>query len=89
MAYVIGDHIAWQRVGDQVVLVDLESAVAIGLNPAASLILPMLEDHDEGSIVSAVVREFDIESERARRDLREFISKLTSQDVVRIVSDST
>lgn len=84
MAYTIGNHIAWQRVGDEVVLIDLDSALAAGLNPVASFILPMLEDHDETSIVAAIVREFDVKPSQAREDLRLFVTQMMEQQVIHV-----
>ncbi len=82
VAYTIDVHIAWQRGGDVVVLVNLDSAVAVGLNPVASVIFPMLEDHDEKSIVAAIVREFEVNPSDAREDLRGFVAQMMEQQML-------
>jgi hypothetical protein len=82
VTYAIAKHIAWQRIGDQVVLVDLESAIAVGLNPVASFVFPLLDNRDEASLVAAISDEFDVDPGVARTDLRAFVSQLVDQQML-------
>jgi hypothetical protein len=75
MTCIINDQIAWQMVGEEVVLVNLDSAMAVGLNPVASLAFTLLEGHDEDHIVAEIVGNFRVEPDQARADLRAFVAQ--------------
>jgi len=69
----VDPRIAWQRIEGQVVLLDLSDGTAIGLNPAASHIWAMLEDHEEEAVVASVIETFEVSTETARADIRRFV----------------
>ncbi len=71
----VDPRIAWQQVEGQVVLLDLSDGTAIGLNPAASHIWSMLEDHDEDAVIASVIETFEVSSKTARADVRRFVDE--------------
>jgi hypothetical protein len=66
--------IAWQVLDDEAVLLNLSDGTAVGLNPTASHIWPMLGDHDENSIVASLIDEFEVSPETALADVRNFVA---------------
>jgi hypothetical protein len=69
--------VAWQRIGEEAVLMSLApEGRVIGLNPAGSLLWSMLEERDEDGLVAAVVERFAIDDARAREDVRGFLAFL-------------
>lgn len=76
MPWNISKHVAWQRIGETAVLVDLQSATSLGLNPSGSLIWMLLPDHTLPEIVAALEQAFHIDQETATTDARAFISML-------------
>jgi len=80
--YCVHPDIAWQVLDDEVVLLNLSDGTAIGLNPTASHIWPMLEDYDENSIVASLINEFEVSPETARADVREFLALCFEQSLL-------
>lgn len=76
MSWSVSKHLAWQRIGETAVLVDLQSAKSFGLNAAGSLIWSLLPDHSLAQIVAALETEFHIDEEMATADASAFIAML-------------
>lgn len=76
-------RVAWQAVGDEVIVVDLAGTKTLGLNPVGSLVWTLLADHEEPAIAEAVARRFDVPLETARRDVATFLRMLRDRDLVR------
>jgi len=66
-------RVAWQGIDGRVVLLELRGGKAIGLNPTASHIWPMLEDFDEDAIARSLVDAFEVDFETARSDVHRFV----------------
>lgn len=75
-------HVAWQRVVDEVVVVDLASRCALGLNPVGSLVWELVAGLDEPAIARAVAERFAVPLERASEDVRTFLADLTARGLV-------
>ena len=76
-------RIAWQIVAGEAILLDLDSGRAIGLNETGTYLWPRLQDQEEGDLLEALVREFEVDHEVAHRDLGRFVSLLKEQGFVR------
>ncbi|MBI2212126.1 MAG: PqqD family protein [Acidobacteria bacterium] len=76
MPWTITKHVAWQRIGETAVVVDLQSGTSLGLNPSGSLIWTLLPDHTLPEIVAELEREFQVDEETATTDARAFIAML-------------
>ena len=82
MKWRLADHLAWQMIGDEAVVIDLRSGTAIGLNKSATLIWTLLANTDDAEICTEVSKKFAVEAERAASDLREFTSLLSSRGLL-------
>ena len=74
--------LAWQVIDGEAVVIDLARGRMLGLNPAASLIWSLLPDHEEPAIAEALTRSFDLDTETARADVRDFVQSLREQGLV-------
>jgi coenzyme PQQ synthesis protein D (PqqD) len=68
--------LAWQTVGEEGIVVDLQGREVLGLNPVGALVWSLLPGHDEDAMVGEVVRRFDTDADTARRDVRAFVAEL-------------
>jgi len=75
-------RVAWQAIGDEVILVDFAAATTLGLNPVGSLVWTLLPDHDEPAIATDVARRFDVPLDTARQDVAAFLQMLRDRDLV-------
>lgn len=76
MALRVDPRLAWQLVGDEVVILDVASGKARGLNPVASFIWARLEKENPEGICAALQREFEVDEATARRDVDAFVEEL-------------
>lgn len=74
--------VAWQRIGDEAVLMSLAESRVIGLNPVGALVWSLVEERDEDGLVAAVVERFATEDAGARDDVRGFLSLLLERRLV-------
>ena len=75
-------RIAWQVVAGEVILLDLDNGRAIGLNETGTFLWPLLGTQDEGDLLDALVREFEVDRDAARRDLDRFVTLLRENGFV-------
>jgi len=75
-------HVAWQQVGGEAVLVDLETGNAVGLNPTGSFVWTRLDDQPDSEIAVALAEHFDIEKDEAAGDVREFVSRMRDRGFI-------
>jgi poly(3-hydroxybutyrate) depolymerase len=75
--------VAWQRIGDEAVLMSLApEGRVLGLNPTGALVWSLVEDRDEDGLVAAVVERFATETAAAREDVRAFLALLSERGLV-------
>ncbi|HUL77991.1 MAG TPA: PqqD family protein [Vicinamibacteria bacterium] len=74
--------VAWQRIGDEAVLMSLAEGRVIGLNPVGALVWSLVEERDEDGLVAAVVERFVTGDAGAREDVRGFLSVLLERRLV-------
>jgi len=74
--------IAWQQIGDEVVVMSLAESRVLGLNPTGALVWSLLEERDEDGLVAAVVERFATDEEHARADVRGFVTLLRERGLV-------
>lgn len=75
-------EIAWQRIGDEAVVMSLAEGRVLGLNPTGALLWSLLEERDEDGLVAAVVERFATDALHARDDVRDFLSMLRERGLV-------
>jgi len=70
-------NIAWRRVDDEIVILELESSVYYSLNPVAARIWELLaEKNDVEQIVKKIAEEWNVEDNTVRRDLSAFLKSV-------------
>jgi hypothetical protein len=74
--------VAWQTIGDEAVVMSLAESRVLGLNPTGALVWSLVEERDENGLVAAVVERFATDGERAREDVRGFLSLLRERGLV-------
>lgn len=81
------DGLAWREVGDEVVILDLESSQYLSLNASGAQLWKLIEQPTTvADLIRALVSEYEIEDEEAERDVFEFLescraSKLLQPDL--------
>jgi hypothetical protein len=71
--------VAWQLIGDEAVVMNVGAGRVLGLNPTGAFVWSLLEERDEEGLAQAVAERFATDVERARTDVREFLSLLREQ----------
>jgi hypothetical protein len=74
--------VAWQRIGDEAVVMSLAEGRVLGLNPTGTLVWSLLEERDEEGLAAAVADRFATDVDRAREDVRGFLSLLRERGLV-------
>lgn len=82
-AYCIPDHVVLRQLGDELVLLDLESGTYFGLDPIGARILHLLQ---QGETAAAIGRDlagtYDVDAATARQDTLDLIAQLLAQGLV-------
>ena len=73
---------AWQRIGEEAVVMNLAGSRVLGLNPTGALVWSLLEERDEDGLAEAVAEQFAIDTEAAREDIRAFLDLLRERGLV-------
>jgi hypothetical protein len=74
--------VAWQRIGDEAVVLSLGEGRVLGLNSTGALVWSLVEERDEDGLVAAVVERFLESDAQARADIREFLGMLRERGLV-------
>ena len=82
MAFKIAAHLAWQQLEDEAVIVDIPARVAVGLNRTGLFVWERLAEHSEKEIARMVADRFEVDPERARRDVASFLEEVTSRGFI-------
>ena len=78
----IAPHVAWHRLEDEAVIIDIPERTAIGLNPSGTYVWGLIEDHDLEGIAARVADHFRITPERALSDVTALLEELRSRGLV-------
>ena len=79
----ISPRCTWQVVEGEAVLLDLHGKRLLGLNPAGSYVLPLLDgDRTVAGVAASMAERFGIEVERAEADLRLFLTELARRGFI-------
>lgn len=73
-------RVAWQLVGGEAVVLDVESGRAVGLNEVGTFIWCNLDKLDSEQMVSSIVARFDIDESTARADLSAFFERFVKEE---------
>ena len=75
-------RIAWQKIGEEPVIMDLAGGRVLGLNPTGALVWSLLEERDEQGLAEAVAQRFEVDGQTAREDVRSFLALLRERGLV-------
>lgn len=82
-AYRFGPDIAWRRIGDESVVLDLKSSAYYSLNETAALLWETLgEGLTPLQAVERLCSEFDEEPDAVRRDVEAVVAELLSERLI-------
>lgn len=82
MSIGFSDHVAWQVVGSEAVVIDLRSGSGIGLNGTAAFVWSRLASQPPASIAADLAASFAVTSEAALRDVLSFVEELRRRGLV-------
>ena len=75
-------NVAWRKIEDQVVILDLQTSHYYSLNNVGSRIWELLQEGQaEDSVIAAIEAEYEIDGKIARRDFTAFLAQLKRQKI--------
>jgi len=74
--------LAWQQIGDELVVMNLPDSRVLGLNPTGALVWSLIEERDEDGLVAALVERFATDEPQARADVQGFVALLRERGLV-------
>jgi hypothetical protein len=76
--------VAWQRAGEEAVIVDLDSGDALGLNRTGSFIWSRLETRTLAEIAEELSRTFEVAPGTAKEDVSSFVEEMRARGLVEL-----
>lgn len=81
--FKIPDNVLFQEVDGEAVLLSLDEGCYYGLDELGTRIWKLIDqDLDRAQVVAAIVEEYDVEPDQARRDLDAFLSDLEQSGLI-------
>ena len=81
----ISPDVVSRTVAGEVLILDMASGTYHGLDPVGSRIWELIEERRTvGAILTAMVAEFDVDSNRARFDLHRLLGEMAGKGLVRL-----
>lgn len=88
----IPENVLFQQIGDkenEIVLLDVQNGGYFGLNEVGASIWSLIrEGKTIGSILAALLQEYDVDEEHLRSDLVQYLSELHSRGLIEIHENS-
>lgn len=79
------EDVLFRNLSGEAVLLNLKTGLYFGLDPVGTRIWELIESKGRlTDVLAAVVAEFDVDEERARRDLLDLVSALAAKGLVRV-----
>ncbi len=83
MAYSLTEEFVWKEVGDQVVVLNLDSGVYYSLNPTGSRVWKgLMEQSSLEDIVGKLCDEYRVNEATARKDAEEMIDQFLAKKML-------
>ena len=78
--------IVQSKIGEEVVMLDMDSGFYFGLNSVASVIWGMLSNEiDFESLINQLMTQFDVERSLCEADTKELLDQLLEKNIIRRV----
>ena len=85
--YIQNKEIIQSKIGEEVVMLDVESGFYFGLNSVASIIWGMLEKEITfNELIDQLLSQFDVDRQLCEQDTQELLDQLLEKHVIREVS---
>jgi hypothetical protein len=88
----IPENVLFQQIGDresEIVLLDVQSGGYFGLNEVGAGIWSLMREGETiGSIFASLLQEYEVDEERLRGDLVQFLTELHSRGLIEIHENS-
>lgn len=84
MKYIQNKEIIQSKIGDEVVMLDVESGFYFGLNSVASVIWSMMEieiGFDE--LIDSLIQQFDVDRVLCESDTRALLQQMLEKKIIR------
>lgn len=76
----IAEHVLFERVSGEIVILDLDSAEYYGLDGVGSRIFDLVQVHPNlEEVVDVMLQEYEVDEERLRGDVEDFVHRLVSK----------
>ena len=86
MYYIQNKEVIQSRIGDEVVMLDVESGYYFGLNSVASVIWDMMKKKIElNTLVENLMKEFDVDKATCELDTLELLEEMKGKKIIRII----
>lgn len=86
MYYIQNKEVVQSKIGDEVVMLDVESGYYFGLNSVASVIWDMMKDKiDLNTLVENLMKEFEVDKETCETDTLELLAEMKEKKIIRII----
>lgn len=83
LGYKPSPRIAWRKVEDEAVLLNLDTSVYYSLNPVGCRVWELIEKKkDIPAIVAAIRSEYDVDEGRARKDVEKLLQSLLKKKLL-------
>ena len=82
------DDILFQELDGEAVLLSTRTGEYFGLDAVGLRMFSLLQRHGRvDRVIDAIVAEYEVEAERARRDVTDFVERLSSEGLVDVYSN--
>jgi hypothetical protein len=84
--YIQNKKVIQSRIGDEVVMLDMDSGFYFGLNSVASIIWGKLEKAKSfEEVVNELLEEYKIDRQTCENDTRVFLDQLFEKNIVKLI----
>jgi hypothetical protein len=86
MVYIQNKEIIQSKIGDEVVMLDMDSGYYFGLNSVASVIWALMENEISFDLlIDALMTKFEVERSVCESDTQELIDQMLEKKIIRKV----
>jgi hypothetical protein len=85
--YIQNKKVIQSKIGDEVVMLDMDSGFYFGLNSVASIIWGMLEKSTSfEEVINELMKEYNVDRQTCENDTRSFWVQLLERNIIKQVS---
>ena len=87
---VVSEHVLFERVTGEFVLLDLDSGEYYGLDGVGSRILELIQLHcDLEEVTNIMIQEYEVDEDRLRGDIEAFVARLVTKELIEMRNDTS